>query len=194
MKLTLSKLLKRGILVGGCVLCAYYLILISLDFHYFHKFTKRKVLGLGDLSWSMPVRTNAVGNGIGTTKGQSLRFQLNPSPFPRLSAHCEITVVLILCRDGHGRASSAPNTTTTTTSNDFGRQINQTLVLLKSILITSKYEPGFRSCVKVILVSDDREHFEVIKARIFGEENWDSGFTEYLRLAYVPVKYPPGMP
>jgi len=115
----------------------------------------------------------------------------------RIGIDCKVKVALILCDDGGKKlretsavgkdgGKSKPGV-------EFERQINQTLVLIKSILVTMEKSTD---CVKIILISDERKHFEKIKREILrGEsESWDERFTSRLRLGFVPLKYPPGKP
>jgi len=90
-------------------------------------------------------------------------------------------LALILC-DASSKSRSGR-------ADPFDRQINQTLTLIKSILITMEKD----ECVHVILLTNKEAHFEKIKFEIFGNtKKWDVGFTRRLRLEFVPLKYPPG--
>ena len=139
-------------------------------------------------------------------------FKFNPNPTLRVPSHCEMNIVIILCEDNWSSKQKHSNNIrksdshsgsgkgSQSSSNDFSRQINQTLVLLKSLLITSKYsrsstgdvDVDSSSCVRVIIVSDTRDHYEEILKRIWEEDKWDPEFTKYIKFSHVPVHYPPG--
>jgi len=89
---------------------------------------------------------------------------------------CALKLALVLCDEK-----------TKSDRNNFERQINQTLVLIKSVLIT--LEKG--SCVHVILITNKKDHFERIERKIFTNPgNWDVSFTRRLQLEFVNLEYP----
>lgn len=114
------------------------------------------------------------------------------------STKCSVTIAVILCEDDrylavvknitgsgvhHLRVKSHKPV-----AKDFSRQINQTLVLLKSIAILSKYEK--KSCSEVLILSDKSHHYKQIKSEI--EQNWSIDFQQFVQLTSVSVRYPPG--
>jgi len=81
------------------------------------------------------------------------------------------------------------------TRTDVVRQLEQTLVLIKSILITTKFrksEQKKNSCIQFIILSDTKEYFNQIHKRIYLTEKWDPSFTEYLKLTYAQGKFSRG--
>jgi len=94
------------------------------------------------------------------------------------AADCTVKLALLLC-----------NETSTSITNNFDRQINQTLVLIKSILITLEKD----GCVHVLIITNKKSHFDKLETKIFANpEKWDTGFTVRLKLEYVELKYPAG--
>jgi len=62
------------------------------------------------------------------------------------------------------------------------RQMVQMVTLIKSILITTE------DCVHLMLISDKKSSFDVVKAKIFGNLGiWDPQFTRHLQLEFVSL-------
>lgn len=109
----------------------------------------------------------------------------NWTPHPTIETDCKVKVAVILCEDSAD--ASERKTSSNSRGVAFERQINQTIVLIKSILMTVGEGS---SCIKVILISDQRKHFDRVKEEIFG--SWDARFLRRLELGYVSLKYPTG--
>jgi hypothetical protein len=123
---------------------------------------------------------------------------------------CSVTIALILCEDDEYLTLIKPPKNSSLSQNkmhvkrpkhpaipiakDFSRQINQTLVLLKSIaiqtLFSTEIPTSMRDCVNVIILSDKKSHFDNILDTIKTE--WSLEFQSTLNLTYAPVKYPKG--
>ena len=126
----------------------------------------------------------------------------------KIPSNCDTVVACILCEDTTMAAADEPEPVSGArvranqiVARDFRRQIDQVVVLLKSIVISSKYSPNAPkssaaadtgSCTKVILVSDTREHFDSVMDVIYDDEAWSPDFLRHLRFVYWPVTYPPG--
>jgi len=83
------------------------------------------------------------------------------------SVVCAVKFVMLLCDEK-----------STSVENYFERQINQTLTLIKSILITMD-----EGCVHVILICNKIAHFRRIEKEILGK--WDVEFRNRLKLEFV---------
>jgi len=91
---------------------------------------------------------------------------------------CNVKLAMALCDEE-----------TVSIGNNFDRQINQTLVLIKSILITM----SGGACVRVILISNKKPHFDRIRTEIFeNPQKWDVRYTARLELEFVAATYPAG--
>ncbi|CAL8102912.1 unnamed protein product [Orchesella dallaii] len=133
------------------------------------------------------------------------------SPSLSIAKKCTVTIAIILCEDDRYLSITKTNHTgsvyNTTSPNqhstgrpaiakNFSRQINQTLVLLKSIAILSKFQvsrpqqPSPSSCVEVLLLSDKPTHYKTISREL--KSKWAMEFQQFLKITHVPVRYPPG--
>ena len=114
-----------------------------------------------------------------------------------------ISVVIILCNDSRRKSSSAAHNETFLHSGnhrerrdariarDFDRQINQTVVLLKSIAIQQSLSND-QNQVDVLILSDQHENFRRLQQQVFLKERWCEEYLKRLRLTFVPVSNPPG--
>lgn len=123
-------------------------------------------------------------------------------PRPEEDTKCSVTVAIILCEDDRYvsviNKSLISNKTQVlrppergTVAKDFSRQINQTLVLIKSVAILSKYQkPTKSSCTEFLLLADKPSHYKVIKNEI--KSRWSTEFQTLVKITNVPVHYPSG--
>lgn len=90
---------------------------------------------------------------------------------------CPLTLALILCDSSSGVGVAG----------SFQRQINQTLVLLKSLAL--QLQTSSSTCASIYVLTSSHSHFDRIVAQVK-----DLTFTRDLfHLTYIPVLYPPGM-
>ncbi len=111
---------------------------------------------------------------------------------------CSVTIAIILCQDDRylsvknktDQVPLPPRTNNKLIAKDFSRQINQTLVLLKSIAILTKQESPPGTCVEVLILSDKPTHYKQINSEI--KYKWSLEFQQLIKLTNIPVRYPPG--
>jgi hypothetical protein len=107
----------------------------------------------------------------------------------------EVTIVLAMCDKGEtSKDLFVPDNGAGLL--EFSRQYDQTLTLIKSLLISwthgKKYHPDpdpEPESLHLILFSNKKTSFESLKSEVF---SWDRIYTEPLRLTYRPVNYPNG--
>ncbi|CAG7720869.1 unnamed protein product [Allacma fusca] len=172
-------------------------------------------------------KPSLLGNEINKFHSATVHESLSPSErYPENnSSNCPVTVVLILCNDGNKQTSVVTSSLTVSQNpkkfpnpgsvkdhprgkpilRNFDRQINQTVVLLKSIVLqqqfanlakdkndySSKKHQSGQACVNVLILSDEKENYERVKQTINGQQ-WSPEFTRWINLTFVPVSYPPG--
>lgn len=115
-----------------------------------------------------------------------------------------IYVVIILCNDERRKSSAsahAQNGTSTRRvrrdagssriARDFDRQINQTVVLLKSIAIQQSLSK-LENQINILVLSDQYENFQKVE-EVIVKERWSVNYLRHLKLTFVPVSYPPGL-
>ncbi|ODN03601.1 Glucoside xylosyltransferase 1 [Orchesella cincta] len=133
------------------------------------------------------------------------------SPTPVVFKKCPVTVAIILCEDDRYLSITKTNHTVSVTNGtarnyqystgkpaiakNFSRQINQTIVLLKSIAILSKFQVAHpqqlsSSCVEILLLSDKPTHYKAISREI--KSKWSVEFQQLFKITHVPVRYPHG--
>jgi len=108
------------------------------------------------------------------------------------TSKCGVNVAIVLCRDEKIFAEKE-----STLFHDFGRQVTQTIVLLRSIALAERFSPDFSSpneekCIHIILLANYVDIFENLVETLERESSWDPEFSQYLEISYVPAIYPEG--
>jgi hypothetical protein len=102
-----------------------------------------------------------------------------------------VTVVLTMCKEDGIRNQ---NYRMDKTLMKFSRQYNQTLTLIKSLLITWKHghkETGFHEddFLNLIIFTNSRASYDKLENEVF---SWSKAYVYPLKLSYRPAIYPNG--